>query len=335
MKNKNYFKRILSLICALALIITIINVPAFETKAATGTVTNLKWAKTVKKKSTYEVTWTWDPYPGATGYKIMAVDGFKNVLADAIITDTSFTIKTKKASYKIAFGVYVVDAVGISSDLAAVFGCTYPAAPNTITIWGWKQGTGNPTVRWYGFDKKITYALDEYDIPSGYEVKTTTLDGKNKKVYKMKTNCSHDTSLLDAYLENFSKNVKGCKNAGFKISIRSYRVGPNGKKMYSKWSKAKAFVPAAQITKAVRTRNGGKAYWKPIKNATGYSIYKRDPSTNKLLKIKSVGSRINSVELPTNCFYDGIVITANVKVNGKTYKSTYLKQVNKFYNYYY
>ncbi len=326
MNKKKAIKKILSLVLALMLIFSVVNIPAVESKAATGVVTNLRWSGTKKGK---EISWTWDAFPGATGYKVVLVDvATSGVLYDGIVTTTSFTYKTKAKSQKIAIGVYVVDAVGVSLDYAAEFGYTYPVAPNTIRVWDWMQGTGSVTLRWYGLKKTSGY------VPDGYEIKTTTLDGKKKKVYKMKTNCSLSAYAEDALLETFSKNIKGCKNAGFKVSIRSYKISPNGKKMYSAWSKAKAFVPAAKITKAYRMGSNGKAVWNPIKNATSYTIYRKVAGVNKLVKVKTVSGSSTSAVLPVSYFYSGLVVTANVRVKGKTYKSTFMKQYNRYYKYF-
>ena len=100
MKKEISLKKILSVIIAVAFIFTLLYVPSFNADAATGTVTNLKWVKTTKKKSTYTVSWTWDPFPGATGYRVVAVDTNNNVLADTIIAENTFSVQTKTKSQK-------------------------------------------------------------------------------------------------------------------------------------------------------------------------------------------------------------------------------------------
>ena len=306
-------KRVICIILALAFTFSF----SIKTRADEGSVTNVKQTGAVNGKS---ITWTWDKYPGAVSYDVIIYDG--STYSDPVqTTANSYTLNVSGLSKGYAILVKVNTALGATNISGTAVGYTAPVVPNTITVWEWIAGSASVDLRWYGVK------ADSYYVPDGYDVKITTLAGKKIKTYKnVKSNCSSYGEYK--YVQSFKKTIKKAKNAGFKISVRSYKTLDSGKKIYSKWSKAKAFVPGAKLKKGEATSySTGRLYWNKVKNAQSYTIY-RMTGTDTYKKVKKVSGSTLSAELPKSYFYNGLFVTADVKVKGKKYKSTVLKQVN-------
>ena len=311
-------KRIGSFMLALAVIITLVMVPKFDSNAFVASPTFLY--QTGASANAISFKWTGTADAAAYDVIVRVQNSYGQVVASGTVpaTQTSVSFNNVAKGVQYYAQVYAVKDGVRSSGYASNYLYAMPLTPGEIYIDTWYQGKNNPYIRWAGAGSN-TYNF----TPNGYEVKITTLAGK-----KISTVSTYSTSLY--------KSMNKVKNAGFKISIRSYVNVSIGSgqyaRLYSDWSKAKAFVPGAKVKKAELIDNStGKLTWKKVKNAKSYTIYRK--SGSKFKKVKTVKG--TSTTLKKDYFLNGIIVAPNVKVKGKTYKSTILKQKNVRYDKWY
>lgn len=299
-------KKLGVLLLALAVVLTLVVIPAPEVNAAVASPNNLVQTGA----SGTSISIKWDAVAGATGYKLdLCVGGYSGPVYQTITVGPNVTAYTFQNTSKGVEWVAKVSTLSSAGASSASYKYVYsaPATPANIYLYQWKPNTANPWIRWAG---KIDATYGYW--PSGYEVKFTTLAGKKIKTYKT-------TSA------SLQKTIKKAKNEGFKVSIRSYRTinTPNGQtNIYSDWSKTKYFVSYPKIKKSVHYLGSSTSTvtWKKVKNAKKYVIYKVSGYSGnyKLKKWKTVSGSTTSVSVPRS--YGKIVIVPQIKVKGKTYK---------------
>ena len=299
-------KKLGVLLLALAVVLTLVVIPAPEVNAYVASPNNVIQTGA----SGTSISIKWDAVAGATGYKLeLCVGGYSGQIYQTTTVAsnvTAYTFQNAPKGVEWVAKVYTLSSAGASS---ASYKYVYsaPATPANIYLYQWKPNTAKPYVKWAG---KLGASYGYY--PTGYEVKFTTLAGKKIKTYK----------TTGTYIQ---KTIKKAKNEGFKISIRSYRTinTPSGQaKIYSDWSKTKYFVSYPKIKKSVHYLGSSTSTvtWKKVKNAKKYVIYKVSGSYGnyKLKKWKTVSGSTTSISVPRS--YGKIVIVPQIKVKGKTYK---------------
>ena len=305
--------KIFALVIAIAIVLSSVFIPKMESNAATMVVQNLHQ---VGAKGGKSITVAWNKVPGATGYYLIAFNPKDKTVVyanNAKISEntTKYTIKVKSYSDVVSVGVYCFDAGGnlVKESLAATVAYTAPSRPAAAQIYSWLPNSAKPDIRWTTGTKNKYY-------PSGYEAVIYTLGNKKIKTIRVKS--------LNGGIGKIDKSIKKIKNKGFKIKVRAFNVMPGSKKrLYSPYSKVKSFVPAALITSAKATSyTTGVVSWKGIPNATSYTVYK----TVGMSSVKICTVTTTSAELSRSDLASGIFVTANVRVKGKLYKSTVLKQ---------
>ena len=294
-------KRVGSLLLTLAIIMALVVTPSFKSNAYVSSPNNL--AQT--NASGNNISIQWDAVSGATLYTVSVKLGgyYGQLISSQPVTTNSATITVPYRGARYAVEVTATTAEGTSSAASRLV-YSIPLTPGNIYVSSWRPKTNKPYLEWAG------YSEDGY-IPSGYEVKITTLAGKKVKTYK--------TSSRYLY-----KGISKIKNAGFKVQIRScYTIStPSGNKnLWSDWSKVKAFVP--QPDPSSRRYIGSSTTtlkWSKIKNAKSYTIYKVTGSypNYKFKKYKKVSGSTTSTTVPHSL--GRVTIIPEVKVKGKKYK---------------
>ena len=303
-------KRIGSFMLALAVIMTLVMVPKFESNASVSTPTFLYQTGATANS----ISFKWNGVADATGYQVIlrAKTSSGPVAFQDIVpaNQTSITVTQNiYKGYQYYAQVYAVKGSEYSRTYAGGTLYAMPATPGNIYLYDWSPNSSTPYLRWAGVvDSDYAYT------PYGYEVQYYTLAGKKVK----KFTCSYNSLY---------KSVSKIKNQGFKVSIRSYIEYPTGQgglraRTYSDWSKQKSFVsyPKIKSSKHYIGSSISTVKWKKVKGAKKYVIYKASGSgtTLKLKKWKTVSGSTTSIEVPRS--YNKIVIVPQIKVKGKTYK---------------
>jgi hypothetical protein len=304
--KKRVFSFILAMVVAFAVIIT----PKFDTNAATYISAPSNVFQVSASGNTLTVGWT--AVSGAVQYNyVVRVGGSTGAVA---LTGAVATNGLKLTGVRAGVNYYVSVASVAADGTTSYY--TYgtrvyaiPDSPKNIYLDTWTPDSNNPYIKWTGYNSSLSGAY----YPDGYQVKITSLGGKNVGTYTVSS-------------ESLYKNLPRIKNAGFKIKIRTYKTinTYNGqkKKLYSKWSKVKTFVPQPKMGGHYSTRDSkGELSWKGVKNAKSYTVYKVTQTTNsyKLTKIKTVPGSVNKIPVPRHAKY---TVIATVKAGSKTIKGT-------------
>ena len=315
MKTK---KRVTSFILALVVAIALIVTPNYNAQAATYVYSPDNVYQTSAKGK--KITVSWSPAKNAVAYNVYVRLGGST---GQIVTAGRVTSAGAALSGVVPGTTYYIQVYSVAADgTVSSYGSSKtlyaaPMKPKNVHLYSWTVDSNKPYVEWAGYNSSQT----GYYSPDGYEVKVMTLGGKNVRTY----------NINSAYL--FNKAIPKIKNAGFKVKVRSYTVinSYNGPKFkaYSAWSDVKAFVPQPKMGATYRYRESTATFsWKPIKNASAYTIYKVTKSGNsyKFSKYKTVSGSVTSVSVPKSL--GRVTVFPTVKVGGRAYKATYKDRVN-------
>ena len=318
-------KRVTSFLLALAVAIALIITPSYDAQAATYIYAPTNIAQTAADGKKKQIVVRWDGAANAVSYNVIVrVGGSTGQIC------MSGNVKSNGATLNgVIPGVaYYIEVKSVAADgTVSNYSNTktlysVPAKPKNVVLYTWRPDTTNFSLDWTGYNKNQA----GYFIPDGYEVKLTTLAGKNIGTFK----------TTSAYL---SKTVAKAKNAGFKVKIRAYNIineysstAPTFK-TYSSWSDVKAFVPQPKMGATYKLREStANLSWKPVKNARSYTIYgiKKVGNTYKYTKYKTVSGSTTSCKVPRSLGY--VAVFPTVKVGGRAYKATYKDRIIYYLN---
>ena len=312
--NMKTRKRVTSFLLALAIAFAIIITPNYDAKAATYVYAPGRIIQTSATKK--EIKFVWEAGTNATSYNVYVRLGGPSgqIWTAANLKSNGAVLKGVKPGVQYYVEIFSVGADGkVSSYSSTKTVYAAPAKPKGVYLDSWYSSTNNMTVKWSGYNSNQV----GYYCPDGYEVKVMTLAGKNIKTFKVSS-------------QYLSKTINSIKDAGFKVKIRSYYVVnqyssyAKAFKTYSAWSDVKAFVPQPKMGATYRTRETTANFsWKPIKNASSYTVYgiKKVGNSYKYTKFKTVPASVTSVTVPRSL--GKVTVFPTVKVGGRTYKATY------------